>query len=213
MSRTRHPWAVGLAAGVAAGLLAVPVAVQVHPGDTPAAVRPPGDRVRHAIDGLRRDHFYVGPELRDRLTDTEFQAISDAAQQAATPTYVVWWDDVGSDGGFGAGYEANDQIMAAIGEDGYYAVVTNGRSSAELDAVGYDRPDVDSTLAQGRPQVALLRFVKALGAAPREEEYTDSSDYWGGPGGGLAAGALIAGPSFLLLLAVVRVAALFRRRT
>jgi hypothetical protein len=104
-----------------------------------------------------------------------------------------------------------DQIMAALHEEGYYAVVTNGSSSVALDAVGLAPPRVDGSLAQGRPDVALLRFVTALGAAPREDGYGDDSDHWGEAVGGLTAGAFIAVPSFLLLLLLVRLAALFRR--
>jgi hypothetical protein len=209
VNRVVRAWAIGLASGIAAAAVAVPVAVHLHPGDPPASATPPGDRVQHAIDGLRHDHFYVGPELRDRLTDAQFDAIADAAKQADTPTYVVWWDDAGGDGGFTGSFEANDQIMAAIDEDGFYAVVSNG-GSADLDARGYRRPYVDRSLAQGRPEVALLRFVDALAEAPREPE-DGSSDYWGGPGGGLAAGALMAVPAFLLLLLLVRLAAILRR--
>jgi hypothetical protein len=212
VSRGARAWLIGLVAGLLAAAVAVTVAVHLRPGDEPTR-HPAGDRVRAAAQALERDHFYAAPEVREQFTDSQYDAIVRAAKAAPTPVYVVFWADYGYDAGYLGDLEACDQLMALIGHKGYYAVVTQAGYGAQVDALGYEVPSVDDALAQGRPSAAMLRFVKALGDAPRERPYSDSeSDYWGGPGGGIAAGALMAVGGFFTLMLLVWLASLLRRR-
>lgn len=209
MKPTLRAWLIALAAGILAGLLAVPVAIHLHPGDPPVTVRTPGDRIQHAVDGLRRDHFYVGPEIRDKLTDAQFDAIAQAAQAAAMPTYFVWWSDTGHDAGFLGDAEATKQIMSVLGERGYYSVYSEGARIAYADAVGYERPYVYDADVQGRPEIALKRYVEALGAVAPEPP-PEPFDYWSGPSG-VIAGVFLGAIAYLGVLIVVSIASLFRR--
>lgn len=194
----------GLFAGLVPGHHAVPPEVDFD--DTilaAAAQEPPGDRVQAAIDGVRETGFYVGPELRDELTDDEVATVERIIATAPVPVFVVWWADT-ADAGYNTAYAALDQLRVGVGEDGYYAVVTRG-SYPLLESLGYRAPYVDAD-AKGRPGPALERFVGELAAVPPERDVPATgsrSDYWGGTGGGIAAGLLFAALGYLGLLAVV----------
>lgn len=217
-------WTAGLVLGPAAG---VGTAAWVGRTDatapvTSTVVRPTGDRVQAAVDGVRADHFYAAPELRDRLTTSQISAIAKLAADAPTPTYVVYWGDMsyGRYGGYRTDYEALDQLMAGVGVRGHYAIVTDGGGTLTASR-GLQDPFVDPDLAKGRPDAALTRYVTAFAAVPAEagssysarSESKGGSDYWGGPGGGLAAGVLFAGGGFLVLMLLVWLASLARRGT
>ena len=175
-----------------------------------AAERPPGDRVQAAIDGVQETGFHVGPELRGRLSDAEVAGSSRSLPGAEVPLFVVWWSDA-RDGGYGTAYAALDQLRVGVGEDGYYAVVTQG-SHPLLGSVGYASPYVDAD-GKGRPAQALTRIVTGLAAVPPryDAEPGPQSDYWGGAGGGIAIGLVFAGLGYLGLLAVVGLVGVTRR--
>ncbi len=73
-----------------------------------------------------------------------------------------------------------------------------------LEAVGYASPYVDAN-GKGRPAAALTRFATELAdLGPRHDAAPgERSDYWGGAGGGIAAGVLFAVGAYLGLLLVV----------
>ena len=167
-----------------------------------AAAEPPGDRVQAAIDGVQETGFYVAPELRGQLSDDEVAGIEQIVADSDVPLFVVWWEDT-RDAGYNTAYAALDQLRVGVGEDGYYAVVTRG-SYPLVEAVGYASPYVDAD-AKGRPADALTRYVTELAAVPPEPEREpgSGSDYWGGAGGGIAAGLLFAGLGYLGLLLII----------
>ncbi|QWF21107.1 hypothetical protein KM427_19475 [Nocardioides sp. LMS-CY] len=195
---------VGLFAGLVPGHHAVPPEVDFDDAILAAAAQePPGDRVQAAIDGVRETGFYVGPELRDELTDDEVATVERIIATAPVPVFVVWWADT-ADAGYNTTYAALDQLRVGVGEDGYYAVVTRG-SYPLLGALGYRDPYVDAD-GKGRAGAALERLVEELAAVPPERDFEGGdtrSDYWGGTGGGIAAGLLFAAIGYLGLLAVV----------
>lgn len=167
----------------------------------------PGDRMQAAIDGVQETGFYVGPELRRELSDDEVATIERAISAAPVPVFVVWWEDT-RDAGYSNSYAALDQLRAGVGRDGFYAVLTPGGVPL-TEAVGYETPYVDED-AKGRPAAALDRFVTELAAVPPERATPagDSDwDYWGGAGGGFAAGLLFAALGYLGLMAVLAVIA------
>ncbi len=207
--------AVAVGAGVAAGTL---------PGHHPeveqisfdqrnlavAASHPIGDRVQAAVDGVQETGFYVGPELRDELTPAEVDRIERVIAGAEARLFVVWWDQA-RDAGYNTPYAALDQLRAGVGEDGYYAVVTEGYIPL-LESVGYQSPYIDAD-GKGRPAEALTQIVREMAQIPPSEDTPPGprSDYWGGVGGGIAAGLLFGGLAYLGLLLVVGIAGATRR--
>lgn len=207
--------ALAVGVGVAAGTLPGhhPEYVEVGYDESnliAAAQEPPGDRVQAAVDGVRDTGFYVGPELRDELTPDEVAGIERIIKGAEVPLYVVWWNDA-RDAGFTTPYAALDQLRVGVGEDGYYAVVTEGYIPL-LEAVGYSTPYIDAD-GKGRPADALTRIVTEMAELPPEVDAAPGprSDYWGGVGGGLAAGLLFGGLAYLGLLLVIGVVGVARR--
>lgn len=207
--------AVAVGAGVAAGTLPGhhPEVEQVSFDQSnlrAAAAHPIGDRVQAAVDGVRETGFYVGPELRDELTADQVADIEGIIAGAEVQLFVVWWDET-YDAGYNTPYAALDQLRVGVGEDGYYAVVTEGYVPL-LESVGYASPYIDAD-GKGRPADALTRIVTEMAELPPSEESPPGpgSDYWGGTGGGIAAGLLFAGLGYLGLLAVIGVAGVTRR--
>ena len=213
---------VSIGAGLAAGLL------PDHAHDLPTRGRDatmldaardssPGDRVRAAAAGVERTGLYVGPELRDQLTDAEVASLERQIQRSPTPLFVVWWEDTG-DGGYRSDSDALDQLRAVVDRDGYYAVLPEGGRPV-VDALGYNGPYIDAD-GLGRPAAALQRLVDDMAAFPAEPR-TDQDDlgpgdhdFYGGVIGGTAAGLLMAGVGYLLLLIVVGIAGVqYRSRT
>ncbi|MGZ4475150.1 MAG: hypothetical protein ACXVWW_05550 [Nocardioides sp.] len=162
----------------------------------------PGDRVAEAVAGVRRTGFYVAPELRGALTAGEVAQVEQALARAEVPVFLVWWDKT-YDGGYGTDYGALDQLRAHVGVDGFYAIV-DGTSSMLLGTVGYEDIYLDDVSPHGRPAAALLRVAEGLAATPAvRPHHDDGSDYWGGPGGGFAAGLLFVLLAYLPLLFLV----------
>lgn len=187
-------WLLALVAGLtvafAAGALVRPAGAELPPA---------GDRVRAAIDGLKRDRFYVAPEMRNRLTAEQRRTISAALADGRVSTYLIFWKQT-SDAGYYLDSQALDQVIAGVGVDGRYASVDQLLNATyESRGMGYTFVDPDVLVA--RADQALLAYARAMGAEPAEP--VDRSDYWGGPGGGIAAGALFAGGGFLVLLCVI----------
>lgn len=203
--------AVGVAAG--AGYLAAtvpghhPVAEEVsfdQQNLTAAAEAEPGDRVQAAIDGVRETGLYIGPELRGELTDDEVAAIERILAGSEVPIFLVWWG-ASYDSGYNTDYAAIDLLRVGVGEDGYYAVVSDGSPPPLLEAVGYESPYIDAD-GKGRPAAALTRIATELAALPArdlDDRPSSASDYWGGPGGGITAGVLFGVGGYLGLLVVV----------
>ena len=205
----RHGWWIGTAVGVvvagvvalgaqdwqeereAADLAAVDASM-VGSGDVP----PPADVIR---DILEQDGpLVVHPDLVSSI-DAESLAeakriLADADQSPVRRVAYVPRAD-----GLEAGYThtgALGQWMHAIGEDGHYVMVFEGGQS-QSDALGVD-PEYLGSTSKGQPGPALVRVASEVAEWPtypvddRRDEVTNSSDYWGGVGGGVTAGVLIA---------------------
>jgi hypothetical protein len=162
----------------------------------------PGDRVEEAAAGVQRTGFYIAPELRGQLTASETSRIEQALAGAEVPAFLVWWKPT-ADAGYNTEYAALDQLRARVGVDGFYAVVA-GTRSVLVGTVGYDDVFIDAS-PQGRPGPALLRIAEDLAAqrAARPAPPGERSDYWGGPGGGLAAGLLMVGLGYAVVLLAI----------
>ncbi|MGB0102212.1 MAG: hypothetical protein WBP61_18175 [Nocardioides sp.] len=218
-------------AAVVAAVLAVPIAVGAGlaagrlPGHHPvperitsdqaqvaaAAQEPPGDRVQAAVDGVRETGFYIGPELRDQLSEETVAEVEGLIADARVPLFVVWWEDT-ADGGYNTPYAALDQLRAGVATDGYYAVVSPGGHPL-LGAVGYADPFIDAD-SKGRPDAAVTRIVAELAEEPPDPLVVPGpeSDYWGGAGGGITAGLIFAVLTYVgLLLAAAALSVVLRR--
>lgn len=132
------------------------------------------------------------------------------------PLFVVWWAPA-REAGYHLTSDAVAQLSAGVGREGLYAVVEQGGHTAE-GAIGYETPYVFADI-DGRPGPSLIRYVETLAAVEPERPEppsTDSDDYWGGPGGGFAAGLLLAAvgyPAVLLVVALTGVLVRGSRRT
>lgn len=197
---------VSLTAGVLAGTLP-----GHHPTPEPdaydqavlaaAAAAPPGDRVQAAIESVEESGFHIGPELRGELSADEVSRIRRIIDDSPTPLFVIWWERTRQ-----AGYSpesAIDQVRAGVFSEGFYAVLSPGERP-QVEALGYEPPRIEAD-GTGRPGAALTRLVANLAGAEavRPGEPRADSDYWGGAGGGFAAGLLFAVLAYLGLLLVV----------
>lgn len=201
-------WGIAAIAGLVTAAIATVVLTNRPADDASAADVEPGDRLAAAIEGLERDSFYVAPELRHRLTDRQLRDIQRAVESADQPFYLAYMTNTTS-AGYYQNYNAVDIIADHVGEDGLYAIVDERlRASETSRGVGFAYIDVDTLL--GRDHVALKRYAKAVAQQP-EEPPVESSDYWGGPGGGFAAGALFAAGGYLALLFIIWIAIPLRR--
>ena len=205
----RHGWWIGAAVGaVVAGAvafgaqgwqedreaadLAAVDASMLGAGDAP----PPADMVR---DLLEQDGpLVVHPDLvsgidADLLAEAR-RILADADQSPVRRVAYVPRSD-----GLEVGYTdsgALGQWMHAIGEDGHYVMVFEG-GRTQSDALGVE-PEYMGSSAKGQPGPALVRVASEMAewrtdpVDDRRDEVTNSSDYWGGPWGGVFAGLLIA---------------------
>lgn len=217
------PWLLAAVAGTAIG-----VPAGALPGHHPEVPRltmyerdqqevaragqvPPGDRMRAAIQGVSERGLYIGPELRHLFTSEDIARAEQIIAAADVPLFVVWWAPT-TEAGYYLIYDALAQLRAGVGREGLYAVVEPG-GHTEDGAIGYEKPYVFADTA-GRPGPSLLRYVETMAAVEPERPEppsTDSDDYWGGPGGGFAAGLLFVGLGYPLLLLVVGLTGLAAR--
>ncbi|MEO7352561.1 MAG: hypothetical protein ABIR34_04020, partial [Marmoricola sp.] len=91
--------------------------------------------------------------------------------------------------------------------DGRYAVIDQ-LLNATSESRGMADTFVDTDVLVARPDQALLAYARAMGAEPAER--VERSDYWGGPGGGTAAGIVFAGGGFVVLLCLIGFVGLLR---
>ncbi|WP_127479835.1 hypothetical protein [Nocardioides pantholopis] len=164
-----------------------------------AAASTPGDRVRAAVEAVPETGFYVGPELRDELSEGEVDAIEEIIAGAPVPMFVVWWDQT-TDAGYGQPQSAMDQLRVGVGREGVYALVSPA-APPTVAALGYQKPVLEAD-GKGRPAAALTRLVTELAASEpaRPGDPRPGSDFWGGARGGLAAGLSFAFLGYLGLL-------------
>lgn len=190
-------WPVAL---VAAAAVAPWFALRL-PASTTYPIPAPGDRVQQAIDALKVDHFYVGPEFADRMTPEQRQSVITALRSAKTPSYLVYWDNAWSNAGYYLTDDALDQIMKGVGVNGLYSIVDEKQRSTDRQR-GVESSYLDPDVLQQRPAQGLLDYAKAMAAVPNQPR-EHAFDYWGGPGGGIAAGLLFAVLGYLGALVVM----------
>lgn len=210
-------WLIGAVVGVAVGSGAA-VVVQDWQEDREAAdvarraelfgrqdvVPPPGDAVRALVE---QDTFVaVDPLLADRLPEEDRARAEEILAGSSVPARIAYlsYPD-SSDAGYTTGGAAA-QWRETVGEEGHYVVLWD-TGSTEVGAVGLEDHYVD-TRTEGQPGPALVRLAEEMATweaepLPTEPAAPNDFDYWGGTGGGIAAGALMGAfgvvPLFLLL--------------
>lgn len=172
---------------------------------------PPSDRVQAAVQSLRTDPFYVAPEMRHLLTTDQRSAISSALDRPeGLPLRLLFMHGT-TDGGYYLDSDLLDRLAEQLG-DGLYAVVDERMEVTQRD-YGVRVSYISDPGVKARPGDGLLSLAGEMANAPTRE--STESDYWGGPGGGFAAGLLIAAGLSIpiaLLWAIVRAVAASRRQ-
>lgn len=154
------------------------------------------DRVVHALEGVADDGVYVAPDARGMLDAKGERKVARAVAASSTPVKVVVWSRTrfaGADG-----YELIQQLEAGLAESGDSGVylVWSGPEQGDANtfgASGYLRDLSPHESFVGDPALTLPRLVKQVDEAVHwtTPASGDDFDYWGGRGGGIAAGLLI----------------------
>lgn len=210
-------WVVGAAVGLVAGAV-VSISVQDRQERREASemerlaeavgqverVPPPGDAVRALVE--QDTHVALDPLLADLIPADDVKRAEEILVGSPVPARIAFLSrpDLSEVGYTTSGAAA--QWRTSVGEEGHYVVLfDNGYT--ESGAVGLEDPSVD-TRTKGQPGPALVRLAEEMATWEAEplstEPYQPSDfDYWGGIGGGLAAGGLMGVfgvvPVFLLL--------------
>ncbi|GGO76003.1 hypothetical protein [Nocardioides deserti] len=171
-----------------------------------------GDRVLAAVEGLRDDHVHVTDDGRGMLAEADERAIAELIAERDLPAYVLVWKN-----SWFAGYDhyvqSAEQVLHQLGEPALLVLWQGPENSTTQVTPGWtvDRWTEGGGDAEVEPTYlgdAALRIPEWLEQLP-EDPLVAQDDYYGGLGGGLAAGAFFAAPivlGFWLLLGVVRVA-------
>ncbi|MCY7400549.1 MAG: hypothetical protein LH477_06275 [Nocardioides sp.] len=210
-------WVIGAVVGIVTGtVLAVAVqGWQESREDADVASRaevfgrqdvvpPPGDAVRALV--AQDTRVAVDPLLADRLPEEDRARAEEILAGSPVPARIAYlsYPDSNEVGYTTTGAAA--QWQTAVGEEGHYVVLWDN-GSTQVCAVGLEAPYVD-TRTQGQPGPALVRLAEEMTTWEAEPLATEpdapsDSDYWGGTGGGIAAGGLMGAfgvvPLFLLL--------------
>jgi hypothetical protein len=193
-------------AALAIGAVGVLWGVHVVDGRSEVTAIEPGDRVTAAVDSLRTDDVYVPPDGRPMLSEDAERRLEDVVARAAVPVHVVVWRASDEAGGEPYSFTLPDMLGEQLGEPGVY-VVWQGPGDARAEGapgtrLDYDAPDLE---AAGDAELRITEFVEQLAPDSLVEE--DRSDYWGGIGGGVAAGLMIGGAIALgawVLVGIIR---------
>ena len=168
---------------------------------------PVGDRVQQAADALGSgDGVYVASDAHDLVPPADERRLEQLVADSPVTVHVVVWEH-SSDAGYGGDFDALYQLERLLGEAVYivYGGPGQGVVDDNITDVRLD-PSPESDFF-GDPVRRLTELVESVAAA--EVEPVDGSDYWGGPGGVIAAGllfALLALPTALLVIGLGRLA-------
>ena len=200
--------ALSLATAAVAAVVGVLWGVHIVDGRERLTTVPPGDRVEGAVAALRESDVYVAPDGRDMLPEDGEARLERVIAEAPVPVHVVVWEASSQAGGEPYSFTLTDMIADQLDEPGVY-IVWQGPEDAEAEAgpgfgIDYDVPDLEPA---GDAETRMTEFVQGLGKDSLVEQ--EDSDYWGGTGGGIAAGALMGGGIAVgvwLLAGIVRAA-------
>lgn len=184
--------AVDTFAAVALGAAGVGWGLHVVDGRAEATRIPPGDRVQTAVAALRTDDVYVPADGRRMLSEDAEQRLEGVIGRAPVPVHVVVWRASQQAGGEPYSFLLPEMLAEELAEPGVY-IVWQGPTDADVAAgpgtqIDYSGPRLEDA---GDAELRITEFVEQLESDSLIED--DGSDYWGGLGGGIGAGAIIGG--------------------
>jgi len=203
-----------VACGVGAGAAALAVQVTHDRGADAVAARAEyeqantpderGDRVRNALAGLADDGVHVTADGRAMLSPAGERAIADAIDASATEVRVVVWRPTPYAGG--SANDLREQVVDGLAESGQRGVVFFWEGPEEGAAELFGQNGYTDATAfddfVGDPAKTLPRLIADVDESTRWYDTESDFDYWGGTGGGIAAGLLI-GSGILLGVAML----------
>lgn len=157
----------------------------------------PLDRVSHAIEGLRRDGVHVTRDGRSMLSVKDERRLEQRVAAADVPVRIVVWAPSRY---AGANY-AREQVERAFADDEPgVAIIWEGPQQGSVFTTGKKGyvSDLGTVDLVGEPSVALAAAVVTSQDVTWFQDH-GNSDYWGGTGGGIAAGVLFAGCALVML--------------
>jgi hypothetical protein len=169
-----------------------------------------GDRVQRAADAIAAgDHVYVAADAHDLVPPDVEAGLETLAADSDVPVYVAVWEE-SDEAGYGGIYDAVGQLERLVDEEAIYVLYQGP-------GVGLVDDTVEGALLgaavpsdfNGDAARRLEEIVTAAGETRFGPSGSDW-DYWGGPGGAFAAGALFAAgaiPALWLVMGLGRVAA------
>jgi hypothetical protein len=154
----------------------------------------PRDRVRNAIEGVRKDGVHVAPDGRtmvDKAGEKRLERAIAARGADEVPVRVIVWQETNMGGSY---LQTEEQLERALADDEPgVLIIWQGPESGDVMLTG-GREGYPSFFHSGDfvgdPTSALIAGIDEL-----EVNWTDEDnefDYWGGTGGGIAAGVMIA---------------------
>ncbi|WP_235735470.1 hypothetical protein [Nocardioides alcanivorans] len=151
------------------------------------------DRVVNVLEGLADDGVYVAPDARTMLDEAGERKVAEAIAASETPVRVVVWTNTRFAGA--SGFDIVQQLESGLEESGERGVylIWEGPEKGTADTFGpygYVSMSPYEDFA-GDPAVTLPQLVAQVDTEVRWSEPSEDFDYWGGVGGGIAAGALI----------------------
>ena len=173
--------------------------------DHRAATQTPPDRVAHAVQGLRDDGVHVSPDGRSMLNRAGERQVARAIREATLPVRVVVWAPSSNAGG--RPFDVRAHFTKAYADERGVVIIWEGPQAGQLFTTG-QRGWVDGYGTDdfaGDPATSLVEAVTRA----QDVHWTsgDTSGYWGGIGGAIAAGILfgcLGAAAFMLLLGLLR---------
>jgi hypothetical protein len=192
-------WAIGAGAGaIVTTVLMITVPAWTRPPDQP--LPPGGDRIQTMAQTVESKHFWAGPEVATLISPAEVSQIQTEASASRIPLYIVYLDHENSDDGFYLADDGLEQLTAAVGRRGYYALIDRG-GFVTTDAIGYQPPDSGELANSSRPATSIEQIVHQMATTPPEPPYAnEGGEYfpfhdgvWTGILCGAAAGGIALG--------------------
>ncbi|HEY9563101.1 MAG TPA: hypothetical protein VIR30_04950 [Nocardioides sp.] len=154
----------------------------------------PRDRVRNAIEGIRKDGVHVAPDGRTMVDEADEKRLEKAIAARGVdevPVRVIVWQETNMGGSY---LQTEEQLERALADDepGVLVIWEGPESGDVMLTGGRDGYPFQFNTSDfvGDPTTALLAGIDQLTVTWHDDD--SEFDYWGGTGGGIAAGVMIA---------------------
>ncbi|MDR6175891.1 hypothetical protein QE364_000507 [Nocardioides zeae] len=213
MRMLRSPFA-HLAVALLLGAAAAAVVVLRMAGAEPFSVPEPGDRVEAAVAALADGPVYVSPDGRSMLSERDEAALEELIEDRDLPVRIVVWQPSTKAGYDHPTLSPAQQILDGLTDPTILVLWQGPDDSSVATTDGWNNrfPDYEESFEREPTFLgdAGLSLTEWLGSVPPDIlEERSTSDYYGGPGGGIAFGLLVGLP---IVAAVWVLAGLVRMR-